>query len=406
MIKRLLPAALAVLCAVPLFSDEIFYDDVVIQQSLGVGMDVNNGENFGFSTILLKENNLRITFEDTSNSGSFPTNDWQLTANESTNGGKNRFSIEDLTAGQVPFTVSAGAPDHALYVHNNGNLGIRSDAPAQDVHITSDDSPTLRLEQSADAGLPTRSWDLVGNEAGLTVRDVTAGGAVPFQIEPDAPQDSLVLGVNGIGLGVGTATARLHVRETADAPAALIENTHATEGDRTVLRLKNKGPAGLKISNTTTAGTASEWEVVATDAGTLIIRSGGSQVFELDASGNLTVTGALSDSSDRGRKENLAPVDASNVLERLSSVPMTTWNYTGDTAVHIGPMAQDFHKAFSVGGSAKAISKVDADGVALASIQALHRDAEAKDEEIAELKRANRELEKRLKRLESKLETL
>jgi trimeric autotransporter adhesin len=38
----------------------------------------------------------------------------------------------------------------------------------------------------------------------------------------------------------------------------------------------------------------------------------------------------------------------------------------------MGPMAQDFRAAFGLGESEKAISTVDADGVALAAIQGLH----------------------------------
>ena len=59
-------------------ADQVFTDDVIIQNSLCVGLDCVNGENFGFDTLRLKENNLRINFDDTSTSGSFPKNDWQF----------------------------------------------------------------------------------------------------------------------------------------------------------------------------------------------------------------------------------------------------------------------------------------------------------------------------------------
>jgi len=68
-------------------ADQVIADDLIIQGSACVGFDCVNGESFGFDTIRLKENNLRIKFEDTSISASFPSNDWQLTANDTTNGG-------------------------------------------------------------------------------------------------------------------------------------------------------------------------------------------------------------------------------------------------------------------------------------------------------------------------------
>src|SRR5262245_10568390 len=64
-------------------ADQVIPDDLIVQGSECVGLDCVNNESFGFETIKLKENNLRILFEDTS-VGSFPTNDWRLIANDST----------------------------------------------------------------------------------------------------------------------------------------------------------------------------------------------------------------------------------------------------------------------------------------------------------------------------------
>jgi hypothetical protein len=92
-------------------------------------------------------------------------------------------------------------------------------------------------------------------------------------------------------------------------------------------------------------------------------------------------------SSDRNAKENLTSVDERDILERLSSIPIETWNYKGqDIPIrHIGPMAQDFHAAFGVGEDNKHIDTIDADGVALAAIQGLYEIVQEKDAEIAAL---------------------
>ena len=73
--------------------DQVILDDLIVDGSACIGFDCVNGESFGFDTLRLKENNLRIKFQDTSASASFPSNDWQLTANDSANGGANKFSI-------------------------------------------------------------------------------------------------------------------------------------------------------------------------------------------------------------------------------------------------------------------------------------------------------------------------
>jgi len=107
--------------------------------------------------------------------------------------------------------------------------------------------------------------------------------------------------------------------------------------------------------------------------------------------------------SDRNRKEGFAPIDAKEVLDRVVAMPITTWSYTFEEGVrHIGPMAQDFRAAFDVGATDKAIFQVDADGVALASIQALHAEVEQLRKEKAELQETLSSLEARLQRLEAK----
>src|SRR5690606_21971479 len=116
-----------------------------------VGFDCVNNESFGFDTIRLKENNIRIKFEDTS-TGTYPSNDWQLTANDSTSGGLNRFSIEDVSGAKVPFTVEANAPDNSIYIDSSGKVGFRTATPVLDLHVTTGNTPALRFEQTNASG--------------------------------------------------------------------------------------------------------------------------------------------------------------------------------------------------------------------------------------------------------------
>ncbi|MFC1475719.1 tail fiber domain-containing protein [Candidatus Zixiibacteriota bacterium] len=85
--------------------------------------------------------------------------------------------------------------------------------------------------------------------------------------------------------------------------------------------------------------------------------------------------GSWSSISDRNLKENLSPVDAEEILAKLVAMPISTWNYRAqdESIRHIGPMAQDLYAAFGVGESDRLITTVDADGIALAAIQALDK---------------------------------
>jgi hypothetical protein len=66
---------------------------------------------------------------------------------------------------------------------------------------------------------------------------------------------------------------------------------------------------------------------------------------------------------------------------------ITTWSYVGDdgAVVHLGPTAQDFYAAFGLGEDETGIAAVDADGVAMVSIQALAELLEQKDADIERL---------------------
>jgi hypothetical protein len=105
-------------------------------------------------------------------------------------------------------------------------------------------------------------------------------------------------------------------------------------------------------------------------------------------------SGSWTSVSDRNAKEDVNRVDCARVLEKVTSIPVATWRYKGeDPAIrHMGPMAQDVYAAFALGDSEKAISTVDADGMALAAIQALHERAKEQDAQIRELENEVRTL--------------
>jgi hypothetical protein len=83
--------------------------------------------------------------------------------------------------------------------------------------------------------------------------------------------------------------------------------------------------------------------------------------------------GAWQTISDVRKKTAFRDVDGERVLAKLAAMPVRTWQYrTQDAAIrHMGPTAQDFHRAFGVGESDTTITTVDADGVALAAARAL-----------------------------------
>jgi hypothetical protein len=180
-------------------------DDAIIQGSACVGLDCVDNESFGFDTIRLKENNTRIKFDDTSTQPGFPATDWQLTANDNATGGQNKFSIEDITDATVPFTVTGNAPTNSLFIANNGKVGFRNSGPVLDLHMTTNDTPAIRFEQTNAGGFTAQTWDIGANEANWFVRDVTGGSRLPLRVRPGAPTSSVDISASG-NVGIGTAS--------------------------------------------------------------------------------------------------------------------------------------------------------------------------------------------------------
>ena len=120
--------------------------------------------------------------------------------------------------------------------------------------------------------------------------------------------------------------------------------------------------------------------------------------------------------SDRNRKEGFLAIDGEDLLLRLRQVPVTTWRYRDEedrSVLHIGPMAQDWHRAFGFSRDDQTINMSDFDGVNLAAVKALEartaqlqQQVAAKDAEIARLNARQAETDRRLAELEAAVRAL
>lgn len=245
-------------------SAQVFATDVIVQGSLCAGFDCVSGESFGFDTIRLKENNLRIHFQDTSASASFPAADWRLVANDSSNGGANYFAIEDTDAGTQPFRVAQGAGGNALIVASSGNVGMGTATPVVQLQVTDGNTPTLRLDQDGSSGFTPQIWDVAGNETNFFVRDASNSSNLVFRVRAGARANAIYVDTDGqVALGNQSPQAALHIEAAG-------------------------GNAGIRLDN----GPDEEWELVVRDVdGEFAINDsntpGGDFIFKTaDSTGN------------------------------------------------------------------------------------------------------------------------
>jgi hypothetical protein len=92
-------------------------------------------------------------------------------------------------------------------------------------------------------------------------------------------------------------------------------------------------------------------------------------------------------SSDRALKGDVRKVDSGVVLRALAGLPIQTWSFKSDAnhTRHLGPMAQDFAKAFHLGAGNKSIDLIDGQGVSMAAIKALYAISQKQQRQIATL---------------------
>jgi hypothetical protein len=116
----------------------------------------------------------------------------------------------------------------------------------------------------------------------------------------------------------------------------------------------------------------------------------------------LSTAGVWQSVSDVNRKHLFETVSGEDILSRLRNIEIKSWSYRteNDSVRHLGPTSQDFHAAFGLGSDERSIGTVDADGVALAGVQALDARSIKQAEEIEELKVQNKALNDRLDAME------
>ncbi len=386
--------------------DQTVPDDLIVNGSLCVGIPCANGETFGFDNLKLKSDTLRLKFEDTTSLPGFPTTDWQITANDLGSGGLNKLSIEDVSALTVPFTIQGGAPSNSLYVGPTGKIGIRTSVPAADLHVVSGNTPTLRLEQNVSSLNPAQTWDLAGGiDRTFSIRDLSAaanGSRQPLRIQPGAPSSSIEVTATGfVGFGTPSPAAQLHLFGTGfetTATKLLVENANTGAAmPRELYELRNHGDTGFIVNDTTDP---ERWYFGTFNNGFIINNQANHPIVEytFGPTGNLTISGTLTQNSDRETKTAIMAVDPAEILERVSGLPIATWQLKTDPerVKHLGPMAQDFSAAFGLGADDRHIAPADLASVSLAAIQALYA-------EVQELKRENERQAIELRALQAQL---
>ena len=193
----------------------------------------------------------------------------------------------------------------------------------------------------------------------------------------------------------GTGAVALGYRTTADADYSVAIGQRASTNG-------HAGAIVLSDGSTTDSTQASA-------NNQFTVRSAGGIRFFTNATMTVGVQVAAGASSwtvvsDRNRKGDFLDVNGEDILARIRQLPVSTWRYRDEvdrTTFHIGPMAQDWARAFGFSRDNHTINMSDFDGVNLAAIKALSDRTDRLQAENTELRAQNQSLEQRLQRLEA-----
>jgi hypothetical protein len=252
------------------------------------------------------------------------------------------------------------------------------------------------------------------------VRDATGGSTLPFRIFPGSPSSSLVVRNGNVGVGMTSPPEELSVKSDGTANDVVI--VQASGSTNNIFRVReNANQSGLFSVFNDTAG-----EIIrfTGDAGGRVAIGCAGPGADLDiadnAPGATCSTAAtrsfinagsttFTASSSRTIKENLTPLAAEGILEKVAAIPVYHYDFIEGPDDNIGLMAEDFHQIFRRG-SDKLLSGQDIEMALWLSVQELaERNARLSDANqglaahLSRIEEANEDLLARLARLEAAL---
>jgi len=280
-----------------------------------------------------------------------------------------------------------------LFIKNDGNVGIGTTAPSHRLSInggpfwtTNNWSGAVELTNASAIGWQANAggqrFGIGQSTGGLYFFRTTSN---PGTTVSPANYDMVITDVGKVGIGTTSPGAKLHV----DSPTGTAVYGSSGSGDGVYgYTLNGTGVYGYTASGIGVYGLSGRGTGV---YGSSINGYAGYFDGKAKVTGHLEVgscTGCTI-SSDQGLKANISSIDPRAVLGKLAALPISQWNYKSDgTSVrHVGPMAQDFRAAFDLGKDDKHIDMIDANGVTMASVQALYQlmlEKEKKNEQLAD----------------------
>jgi trimeric autotransporter adhesin len=242
----------------------------------------------------------------------------------------------------------------------------------------------------------------LGNAAAFDFSTISGGLdnlAIAMSSTVGGGQDNIASGPSSTVVGGALNLASGVVSTVAGGELNVASGSHSFAAGKSAYADKAGTFVWADASTSTPFKVTTNWQQPTYGANTFNVRATGGVVFatSMNTSTAAPATYCLMGvsgtgwtcASDRNVKERVEPITPSRVLAGVLAMPVSTWSIIGSKFRQMGPMAQDFYRAFGLGDTDTAINSIDASGVAFAAIQGLHELLKDKDAKIAVLKKAN-----------------
>lgn len=249
-------------------------------------------------------------------------------------------------------------------------------------------------------------WDdaFIGSSSfafGTGTRASGSGALAAGGLARASGNDAVALGVSAIASGLAATALGDSTVSSGHSSVAIGSNSTAA-GDYSVALGFLANTQNSAIGSFAFSDTSSLTPLTVSGANQFRVRAAGGSTFYSNAAMNAGVSlaaggGSWTNLSDVHRKQHFRDLDGEHVLAALRAMPIREWSYRSqdDAVRHVGPTAQDFRAAFGLGADPLGIDTVDADGIALAGVQAL-------EARTAELRRELASLRAEIARLRSR----
>ncbi|MBG8556332.1 tail fiber domain-containing protein [Hymenobacter guriensis] len=236
--------------------------------------------------------------------------------------------------------AGTGTGNQKIELHAAGGTTVQGGAQGSGttLRVVNGNTPGLRLDQLAAGGWGTQVWEVAGNEANFFVRDLTNGNLLPLRIRPGAPTSSIDISASGnVGLGLASPQARLHVAGSVKINgASTLEFGADVSGKQALAGTIGYGNLATDALNIVGAGTT------ATNRKVAVYAEGG-----ITITGNLTLQGVVSSSSDARLKTDVRPIR--NALAGVQALQGRRYRFRagqGPQGEQVGFIAQELEQVY------------------------------------------------------------